>query len=264
MASGEADVSVHPEIDSSADGAIRVIVADSEPIFRVGVRKIVAIEDDIRIVAQVESEENACTVVGRYNADLMLYESALSENPYEAVSKILGIAPALKIVLVTSEVTEQETVEMLRRGIWGVITRSIAPDLLVRCIRKVHAGETWLDKKGVNWVIEAYRAQAAHLTSPRSRIKLSAKELQIIAGVTQGLRNKDIAQEVGTTEQVVKNYLRKVYDKLGVSDRLELALYCMHHKLLENGNGVNEAAGIRIEAAAAAGSTAPAGVLIRK
>jgi DNA-binding NarL/FixJ family response regulator len=126
MASGEAEVSVQPEIDSSADGAIRVIVADSEPIFRVGVRKIVAIEDDIRIVAQVESEENACTVVGRYNADLMLYESALSENPYEAVSKILGIAPALKIVLVTSEVTEQETVEMLRRGIWGVITRSIA------------------------------------------------------------------------------------------------------------------------------------------
>ncbi len=114
------------------------------------------------------------------------------------------------------------------------MTRSIGPDLLVKCIRKVHAGETWLDNKGVNWVIEAYRAQAAQLTSPRNRVKLSTKELQIIAGVTQGLRNKDIAQEVGTTEQVVKNYLRKIYDKLGVSDRLELALYCMHHRLLEN------------------------------
>ena len=65
-------------------------------------------------------------------------------------------------------------------------------------------------------------------------MRLSNKELQIISGVTQGLRNKDIAKDVGTTEQVVKNYLRKVYDKLGVSDRLELALYCMHHKLLEN------------------------------
>ena len=114
------------------------------------------------------------------------------------------------------------------------MTRSIGPDLLVKCIRKVHEGETWLDNKGVNWVIEAYRAQAAQLTSPSNRVKLSTKELQIIAGVTQGLRNKDIAQEVGTTEQVVKNYLRKIYDKLGVSDRLELALYCMHHRLLEN------------------------------
>jgi DNA-binding NarL/FixJ family response regulator len=164
----------------------------------------------------------------------MLYECGLSDSPREVVTNLLTLAPSLKIVLVMIEPTEEETVELLRRGVRGIVTRSIAPDLLIRCIRKVHAGETWLDNKGVNWVIEAYRAQAAQLTSPRNRVKLSPKEIQIIAGVTQGLRNKDIAQEVGTTEQVVKNYLRKVYDKLGVSDRLELALYCMHHKLLEN------------------------------
>ena len=134
--------------------------------------------------------------------------------------------------------------ELLRRGVHGIVTRSIAPDLLIRCIRKVHEGETWLDNRGVNWVIQAYRAQAAQLTSPRNMVKLNAKEIQIIAGVTQGLRNKDIAQEVGTTEQVVKNYLRKVYDKLGVSDRLELALYCMHHKLLENYTRPENAAGM--------------------
>ncbi len=85
------------------------------------------------------------------------------------------------------EPTEEDTVEFLRRGVRGIVTRSIGPDLLVRCIRKVHAGETWLDSKGVNWVIEAYRAQASQLTSPRNRVKLSTKELQIIAGVTQGL-----------------------------------------------------------------------------
>jgi DNA-binding NarL/FixJ family response regulator len=222
------------EVEAGSENAIRIIVADSEPIFRVGVRKIVAIEDDIRIVAQVESEENAFTAVSRFDADLILFECGLSESPAEAVSSILTIAPALKIVLVMIEPTEEQTVELLRRGVRGIVTRSIAPDLLIRCIRKVHEGETWLDNRGVNWVIEAYRAQAAQLTSPRHRVKLSTKELQIIAGVTQGLRNKDIAQEVNTTEQVVKNYLRKVYDKLGVSDRLELALYCMHHKLLEN------------------------------
>ena len=214
--------------------AIRVIVSDSEPIFRVGVRKIVAVEDDIRIVAQVESAAAAVTAVGRFNADLILLACAPGESKTETVSSILAIAPAIKIVLVITDPSEEETVELLRRGACGIVTRSIAPDLLVRCIRKVHTGETWLDNKGVNWVIEAYRAQASLLTAPRSRVKLSTKELQIITGVTQGLRNKDIAQEVGTTEQVVKNYLRKVYDKLGVSDRLELALYCMHHRLLEN------------------------------
>ena len=225
-----------PPLQASAENgpdAIRVIVADSEPIFRVGVRKIVAVEDDIRIVAQVESSDAAVTAVGRFNADVILLACSLSEWRPETVSSILAVAPAIKIVLVMTDPTEEETVELLRRGACGIVTRAIAPDLLVRCIRKVYAGETWLDSRGVNWVIEAYRAQASQLTSPRSRLKLSPKEMQIIAGVTQGLRNKDIAQEVGTTEQVVKNYLRKVYDKLGVSDRLELALYCMHHRLLE-------------------------------
>ena len=233
MANQEANAPLQTEAENGPE-AIRLIVSDSEPIFRVGVRKIVAIEDDIRIVAQVESAAAAVTAVGRFNADLILLACAPGESKTETVSSILAVAPAIKVVLVMTDPNEDETVELLRRGACGIVTRSIAPDLLVRCIRKVHAGETWLDSKGVNWVIEAYRAQASLLTSPRSRVKLSTKELQIITGVTQGLRNKDIAQEVGTTEQVVKNYLRKVYDKLGVSDRLELALYCMHHRLLEN------------------------------
>jgi DNA-binding NarL/FixJ family response regulator len=233
MANEEAKAPVQMEPENGSE-AIRLIVSDSEPIFRVGVRKIVAVEDDIRIVAQVESAAAAVTAVGRFNADLILLACGLGESKAETVTSILAVAPTIKIVLVMTDPNEEETVELLRRGACGIVTRSVAPDLLVRCIRKVYAGETWLDSKGVNWVIEAYRAQASLLTSPRNRVKLSPKDLQIITGVTQGLRNKDIAQEVGTTEQVVKNYLRKVYDKLGVSDRLELALYCMHHRLLEN------------------------------
>src|SRR5256885_12471795 len=125
------------------------------------------------------------------------------------------------------------TVEYFRRGVRGILPRSIAPEMLVKCVRKVAVGETWIDNQSVNWVIEAYRAQAVQLTSPRPKTKLSDKELLIISCVTQGMRNKEIANEIGTTEQVVKNYLRKVYDKLGVSDRLELALYCIHHRLLQ-------------------------------
>jgi len=87
--------------------------------------------------------------------------------------------------------------------------------------------------QSISWVIEAYRAQATTLTDPRVQPKLSKKELAIISCITRGMRNKEIAYQIGTTEQVIKNYLRKVYDKLGVSDRLELALYCLHHELLK-------------------------------
>jgi DNA-binding NarL/FixJ family response regulator len=234
MGDEEDNSPLQPEPPSAASGSIRVIIADSEPIYRIGVRKIVAVEDDIRIVAQAETPEGAVTVVGRFHADVMLLGAGLSESSAETVRSILAIAPRLKIVLVTVELTEDETVELMRCGVCGIVTRSISPDLLVRCLRKVHEGETWLDNKGVSWVVEAYRAQASKLMTPPDRVRLSPKEQQIISGVTQGLRNKEIAQGVGTTEQVVKNYLRKVYDKLGVSDRLELALYCMHHRLLEN------------------------------
>ena len=104
----------------------------------------------------------------------------------------------------------------------------------MKCVRKIALGETWIDNQSISWVIEAYRAQAQMLTNPRTQPRLSEKELAIIGCITRGMRNKEIAYQIGTTEQVIKNYLRKVYDKLGVSDRLELALYCLHHQILKN------------------------------
>ena len=121
-----------------------------------------------------------------------------------------------------------------------MVPRSISPDLLIKCVRKIAEGETWIDNQSISWVIEAYRSQATTLTNPRTQPKLSNKELAIISCITRGMRNKEIAYQVGTTEQVIKNYLRKIYDKLGVSDRLELALYCLHHQLLKKHNQDSE------------------------
>jgi DNA-binding NarL/FixJ family response regulator len=214
--------------------AIRVILADTQSIYRVGIRKILALEDDIRVVAQAENFEQTVAAAARYPADVILFEAGITANHQEAVSDLMQRSPSSKVVVVLVEADESDTVDLLRRGVRGIVSRSISPDLLVKCVRKVAAGETWLDNKGVNWMLDAYRSQAAQLTTPRQKTRLSPKELIIISFVTQGMRNKEIAAEVGTTEQVIKNYLRKVYDKLGVSDRLELALYCIHHQLLKN------------------------------
>ena len=213
--------------------SIRVILADSQAIFRVGVRKVMAVEDDLRVVAQAESLAQVVTAVAKYPSDVLLFESRISPNPGEAVSELLKKSPDLKIILVTGDLDAEGTVEYLRRGVRGIVNRAIMPDLLIRCIREVAEGEIWLENRGVNWVIEAYKSQSTMLTSPRPKNRLSDKELHIVSCVTQGMRNKEIASEVGTTEQVIKNYLRKIYDKLGVSDRLELALYCIHHRLLD-------------------------------
>ena len=227
-----------PESDSlepqPKPGAIRIILADSQAIYRVGIRKIFALEDDLRVVAQADSMENLRAAVERYPSDVVLLEGALIASSPHAITEILRIAPDSKIIVQSVSNDESHTVELYRNGVRGIISRSISPDLLVRCVRRIAAGETWIDNQSVNWVIEAYRAQAAALVSPKSQPRLSPKEMAIITCITQGKRNKEIAFQLGTTEQVIKNYLRKIYDKLGVSDRLELALYCLHNKIIHS------------------------------
>jgi DNA-binding NarL/FixJ family response regulator len=212
---------------------IRVIVADTQAIFRAGLRKIFAIEDDIRVVGQAETLDQTLSAAKKFSADVLIFEAALSSHPVEAVSDLLRQAPGLRVVVVTAAPNEELTLELFRRGVHGIVSREVDPDMLVDCLHKVSRGEPWLDSRGTQWVLEAYRTQSSRPASSRSKVQLTPKETLIVSCVTQGMKNKEIAVRVGTTEQVVKNYLRKVYDKLGVADRLELALYCLNNRVLE-------------------------------
>ena len=221
--------------DDGSDGntAIRIILADSQAIYRVGMRKVFALEDDIRVVAQAETLANLYAALHRYPTDVVVLEGTLISGTVDAIPELVRRAPEAKLIVQVTDNDESNTVELYRRGVRGVVPRSISPDLLIKCVRKIADGETWIDNQSISWVIDAYRSQATTLTNPRTQPKLSKKELAIIGCITRGMRNKEIAYQIGTTEQVIKNYLRKVYDKLGVSDRLELALYCLHHQLLK-------------------------------
>lgn len=210
---------------------IRITLADSQAIYRVGMRKVFDLESDLQVVAQVDTLDQLFDSIAKAPSDVLLLEGGLLNGAPRGIPDIVQAAPDLKIIVQTSASDESHTVELYRRGVRGIIPRSISPDLLVRCVRKIAVGETWIDNQSVNWVIKAYRSQASALSNPRSQPRLSPKELAIISCITQGKRNKEIAFQMGTTEQVIKNYLRKIYDKLGVSDRLELALYCLHHQL---------------------------------
>jgi len=212
---------------------IRVILADTQAIFRAGLRKIFALEDDIRVVGQAETLPQTQSAVTKFSADVLIFESALAPNPVEAVTELLRQSPQLKIVVVTPSSDEQLTLDLFRRGAHGILSREVEPELLVDCLRKVAGGEPWLENQAVHWVMEAFRGHNLRPSGARPKVQLTPKETLIVSCVTQGMKNKEIAIRVGTTEQVVKNYLRKVYDKLGVADRLELALYCLSHHVVD-------------------------------
>src|SRR5437660_1425655 len=231
-------VRLEEKLGAGEDGGkgqfVRVILADTQAIFRAGLRKVFALEDDIRVVGQAETLAQTQSAVAKFTADVLIFEAALTPNPVEAVANLIRQNPHLRIVVVTPGADEDLTLELFRRGTHGVVSREVEPELLVDCLRKVAAGETWLDRQGIHWVMEAFRNQNNHPTGSRPKVQLTPKETLIVSCVTQGMKNKEIALRVGTTEQVVKNYLRKVYDKLGVADRLELALYCLNHHVVDN------------------------------
>jgi len=231
-------VSVEEKRGAGEDGGngqfVRVILADTQAIFRAGLRKVFALEDDIRVVGQAETLAQTQSAVAKFSADVLIFEAALTPNPVEAVANLLRQNPTLRIVVVTPDADEDLTLELFRRGAHGIVSREVEPELLVECLRKVVTGGTWLDSQGVRWVMAAYRNQNNRPTGSRPKVQLTPKEMLIVSCVTQGMKNKEIALRVGTTEQVVKNYLRKVYDKLGVADRLELALYCLNHHVVDN------------------------------
>jgi DNA-binding NarL/FixJ family response regulator len=230
-----ARIEVEQPLEDSGNGQfIRVILADTQAIFRAGLRKIFALEDDLRVVGQAETLPQTLSAAKKFSADVLLFEAAIASNPIEAVADLLRQNPLLKLVIVTADPDQDLTLELFRRGVHAIVSREVEPEMLVDCLRKVSKGEPWLDGRATQWVLEAYRTQGSRAGSPRPKVQLTPKETLIVSCVTQGMKNKEIALRVGTTEQVVKNYLRKVYDKLGVADRLELALYCLNSRILDS------------------------------
>jgi DNA-binding NarL/FixJ family response regulator len=218
---------------------IRIILADSEAVYRVGLLEVLTSEIDMRVVAQTDTLAGVHRAVDRFfissptpsasTSAIILLEGHIIPATSNVISELVSRAPQAKIIAQLDEKDEFNTVDLYHRGARGIIPRSISPELLVKCVRKVAAGETWVDNPSANRLIEAYQCQVTESTRPRNQPGLSPKELAIISCITQGMRNKEIACQLGTTEQAIKNCLRRVYDKLGVSDRLELAVYGLRH-----------------------------------
>lgn len=200
----------------------RLILADNQAIFRAGAARVLALEDDMRIVAQCENAEKFSTAIEMFRGSILLVASSLRPD-YPALfsrSKELGD----RIILV-AENAEQVADELLAQ-FDGIVGRNVAGAELVDCVRRVAQGKRFVQLANVTTM------QAADSVGARVRDRLTPKEMQIVALIVQGCKNKEIAAQLGTKEQVIKNYLRGIYDKTGVSDRLELALFTIHHRVL--------------------------------
>jgi DNA-binding NarL/FixJ family response regulator len=200
----------------------RLILADNQAIFRAGAARVLALEDDMRIVAQCEDMAKLFSAIDSFRNSVVLVSSALSPN---VAALIARTRPAGSHVILIAENAEHlpDEVSLL---LDGAVSRGVAGADLVDCVRRVARGQRYVQRSNVTTM------QTADSVGTRVRDRLTPKEMQIVALIVQGCKNKDIASQLGTKEQVIKNYLRGIYDKTGVSDRLELALFTIHHRVL--------------------------------
>jgi DNA-binding NarL/FixJ family response regulator len=200
----------------------RIILADNQAIFRAGAARVLALEDDMRIAAQCEDLTRLFHAIDSLRSSIVIVSSSLHPDMKELLARTEKAGSRVILVTENSEQVTDETALLLD----GVLCRNVAGADLVDCVRLVSRGERFLQRTNVTTM------HAADSVGTRVRDRLTPKEMQIVALIVQGCKNKDIASQLGTKEQVIKNYLRAIYDKTGVSDRLELALFTIHHRVL--------------------------------
>ena len=210
----------------------KVILADNQAIFRTGTAKVLSMEDDFRIIAQCPDAERLHSALTTFRSVTVLFGSTLRQDPNLLMQQITSMGSRGIGILENNESPQA----FLNAQVHGLFFRSITGPTLVDCVRRVGRGE-----RVIHSTSSTNSVPDEDLVGARVRDRLTPKEMKIVALIVQGCKNKEIAQRLGTTEQVIKNYLRGVYDKTGVSDRLELALFTIHHRILA-------------EAAAAAGN----------
>jgi DNA-binding NarL/FixJ family response regulator len=201
----------------------KIILADNQSIFRAGVAKTLALQDDIRIIAQCTDNERLAQAIRTFRSSIVIFASSLKPDLPQLIHSTQALTS--KLIVIAENMEPLHT--YANHGFSGVVFRDITGPELVDCVNAVAGGQNYLQQKSGRSLTEETDAVGA-----RVRDRLTAKEIRIVGLIVQGYKNKEIASSLGTTEQVIKNYLRNVYDKTGVSDRLELALFTIHHRTL--------------------------------
>ena len=201
----------------------KIILADSQAIFRAGTAKVLAMDEDLRIIAQCADLDRMLHAITTFPGAIVLFASSLRPD-LGRLRAMLETASSRAIVIAENN---ESAGAYIHQGFRGVVFRNVSGSALVECVRRVAVGDTWVPPQ-----IALPETPDDDMVGTRVRDRLTPKEMRIVALIVQGCKNREIAIRLKTTEQVIKNYLRSIYDKTGVSDRLELALFTIHHRVL--------------------------------
>ncbi len=210
---------------------ISLVLADDHPIILDGLEMLFRAEQDFQVLARCVNGEETLQAVRQHRPDILILDIRMpGKDGLAVLREVKKDSLPTRAVLLTVGLDEDDLLEAIRLGVRGVVLKEMAPQMLVQCVRKVHAGEQWLEKRSVGRALEkmllreAGERQVAGVLTPR--------ELEIVRMVATGLRNKEIAESLSISEGTVKIHLHHIYEKLHLASRLELALYAQERGLV--------------------------------
>ncbi|MEK6718394.1 MAG: response regulator transcription factor [candidate division NC10 bacterium] len=210
---------------------ISLVLADDHPIILDGLEMLFRAEQDFQVLARCVNGEETIQAVRQHRPDILILDIRMpGKDGLAVLREVKKDSLPTRAVLLTVGLDEDDLLEAIRLGVRGVVLKEMAPQMLVQCVRKVHAGEQWLEKRSVGRALEkmllreAGERQVAGVLTPR--------ELEIVRMVASGLRNKEIADSLSISEGTVKIHLHHIYEKLNLASRLELALYAQERGLV--------------------------------
>ena len=213
---------------------IRVTIADDHPVFREGLCKLLEAEEGFQVAGIASDGLEALEMVRRLAPDILLLDLAMPRMPgLEALRELSRMPSPVRTIVLTAAIEKPEIATALQIGARGVVLKDAATQLLFKAIRCVMNGEYWVGRQNVADLVAALREPKNEQEPKRKRqFGLTPRELEVVGGVVAGLPNREIAQKLGVSEDTIKHHISNVFDKLGVSNRLELALFAVNHQLV--------------------------------
>jgi len=217
--------------------AIGVLIVEDHTVVRSGLCLLFKSQPDIHVVGEATDGESAVPMARRLRPDILLLDLSLPrKSGMQVLRELSGSNFHGKTIVLTASIDRQEIVEAVRLGARGIVMKDSSPELLFKSIRSVMAGQYWLKRSSVSDVAQQLHSltrQSAIAPFVSAPFSLTARQLQIVAEVVAGCCNKDIAEKLSISDQTVKNHISAIFDKVGVSTRLELALFARDHELVE-------------------------------